>query len=119
VTVTAVIVVLPFLALGLAGWSLWGRLIHPADVLLTAVLCTVTGPGVTVGFHRGLTHGSHRAVRPLRIAPAVAGSLSFQGDVIDWVATHRYGTHLRGQLRGLVHAHVAATSGRCPGPSRP
>ena len=59
----------------------------------------------------------------MRIALAVAGSMSFQGDVIGWVATHRrhhaftdrpgdphspyrYGTHLRGQLRGLLHAHV-------------
>ncbi|MGW7426653.1 fatty acid desaturase [Streptomyces sp. NPDC054813] len=123
VTVTAVIVVLPFVALGLAGWLLWGRLVHPVDILLAAVFYTVTGLGVTVGFHRGLTHGSYRAVRPVRIALAVAGSMSFQGDVIGWVATHRrhhaftdrpgdphspyrYGTHLRGQLRGLLHAHI-------------
>jgi stearoyl-CoA desaturase (delta-9 desaturase) len=123
VAVTAVIVVLPFVALGLVGWLLWGRLVHPADILLAAVLYTITGLGVTVGFHRGLTHGSYRAVRAVRIALAVAGSMSFQGDVIDWAATHRrhhavtdrpgdphspyrYGTHLRGQLRGLLHAHV-------------
>ncbi|WP_330305956.1 MULTISPECIES: acyl-CoA desaturase [unclassified Streptomyces] len=123
VTVTAVIVVAPFLALGLAGWLLWGSLIHPADILLALVLYTVTGLGVTVGFHRGLTHGGYRAIRPVRVALAVAGSMSFQGDVIGWVATHRrhhaftdrpgdphspyrYGTHLRGQLRGLLHAHV-------------
>ncbi|MEV8032332.1 acyl-CoA desaturase [Streptomyces sp. NPDC086182] len=122
-TVTALIVFLPFLALGLAGWLLWGRLIHPVDVLLAAVLYTVTGLGVTVGFHRGLTHGGYRAVRPLRIALATAGSMSFQGDVIGWVAIHRrhhaftdrpgdphspyrYGTSVRGQLRGLVDAHV-------------
>jgi stearoyl-CoA desaturase (delta-9 desaturase) len=91
--------------------------------VLAAVLYTVTGLGVTVGFHRGLTHGSYRAVRPVRVALAVAGSMSFQGDVIGWVATHRrhhaftdrpgdphspcrYGTHLRGQLRGMLHAHV-------------
>lgn len=123
VMVTALIVVLPFVALGLAGWLLWGRLVHPVDVLLFAVFYVVTGLGVTVGFHRGLTHGSYRAARPLRCALAVAGSMSFQGDVIGWVATHRrhhaftdrpgdphspyrYGTHLRGQLRGLLHAHV-------------
>ncbi|WP_239590255.1 acyl-CoA desaturase [Streptomyces aureoverticillatus] len=123
VTVTAAIVVAPFLGLGLAGWLLWGSLIHPADVLLALALYVVTGLGVTVGFHRGLTHGGYRAVRPVRVALAVAGSLSFQGDVIGWVATHRrhhaftdrpgdphspyrYGTHLRGQLRGLAHAHV-------------
>jgi stearoyl-CoA desaturase (delta-9 desaturase) len=123
VAVTAVIVVLPFVAIGLAGWLLWGSLIHPADIVLALVLYTITGLGVTVGFHRGLTHGGYRAVRPVRIALAVAGSMSFQGDVIGWVATHRrhhaftdrpgdphspyrYGTHLRGQLRGLLHAHV-------------
>ncbi|GAA1934390.1 acyl-CoA desaturase [Streptomyces durmitorensis] len=123
VIVTTVIVVAPFLALGLAVWLLWGSLIHPADVLLALVLYMVTGFGVTVGFHRGLTHGGYRAVRPVRIALAVAGSMSFQGDVIGWVATHRrhhaftdrpgdphspyrYGTHLRGQLRGLLHAHI-------------
>ncbi|MGW1211865.1 acyl-CoA desaturase [Streptomyces sp. NPDC002499] len=123
VTITAVIVVLPFVAIGLAGWLLWGRLIHPVDIVLAAVLYTITCLGVTVGFHRGLTHGGYRAVRPLRIALAIAGSMSFQGDVIGWVATHRrhhaftdrpgdphspyrYGTHLTGQLRGLLHAHV-------------
>lgn len=123
VAITAMIVILPFVAIGLAGWLLWGSLIHPADIVLALVLYTVTGLGVTVGFHRGLTHGGYRAVRPVRIALAVAGSMSFQGDVIGWVATHRrhhaftdrpgdphspyrYGTHLRGQLRGLLHAHV-------------
>jgi len=39
-----------------------------ADIL-PAGPYTITGLGVTVGFHRGLTHGSHRAVRPVRIAP--------------------------------------------------
>ncbi|MFF3610658.1 hypothetical protein [Streptomyces sp. NPDC002580] len=48
-TITVSIVFLPFLALGLAGWLSWGRLIHPVDVLLAAVLCAVTGLGVTVG----------------------------------------------------------------------
>ncbi|MHC5264278.1 acyl-CoA desaturase [Streptomyces sp. UC4497] len=123
VSVTAAIVVLPFVALGAAGWLLWGRLIHPTDIILGAALYVLTGLGVTVGFHRGLTHGSYRAARPVRVALAVAGSMSFQGDVVGWVATHRrlhaftdrpgdphspyrYGTHLRGQLRGLLHAHI-------------
>ncbi|WP_327352474.1 acyl-CoA desaturase [Streptomyces sp. NBC_01304] len=123
VAVTGAIVTVPFLALGLGGWLLWGSLIHTADVVLALVLYVVTGLGVTVGFHRGLTHGGFTAARPVRIALAVAGSMSFQGDVIGWVATHRrhhaftdrpgdphspyrYGTHLRGQLRGLAHAHI-------------
>ncbi|MFF1477241.1 acyl-CoA desaturase [Streptomyces sp. NPDC058301] len=123
VVVTGVIVTLPFVALGLAVWLLWGALIQPSDALLALALYVITGFGVTVGFHRGLTHGGFRARRPVRIVLAVAGSMSFQGDVIGWVATHRrhhaftdrpgdphspyrYGTHLRGQLRGLAHSHV-------------
>ena len=58
-----------------------------------------------------------------RAVLAIAGSMSFEGDVIGWVAIHRrhhaftdrpgdphspyrYGTSLPGQLRGLAHAHV-------------
>nr|WP_305778246.1 acyl-CoA desaturase [Kitasatospora sp. MMS16-BH015] len=113
----------PFVALVLAGWVLWGRLIGPTDIALALLFYTVTGLGVTVGFHRGLTHHSFVPARALKIAMAVAGSMSFQGAVIGWVATHRrhhaftdrpgdphspfrYGTSMRGELRGLVHAHV-------------
>ncbi|WP_354645311.1 acyl-CoA desaturase [Kitasatospora camelliae] len=120
---TAVVVAFPFIALLLAGWLLWGSLIGPTDVLLAVALYTVTGLGVTVGFHRGLTHHSFTPARPMKIAMAIAGSMSFQGDVIGWVATHRrhhaftdrpgdphspfrFGTSLAGELRGLVHAHV-------------
>jgi stearoyl-CoA desaturase (delta-9 desaturase) len=86
------------------------------------VFYVITGLGVTIGFHR-LTHRSFTAVPALRIALAVAGSMSFQGEVIGWVATHRrhhaftdrpgdphspyrYGTSPAAQLRGLAHAHI-------------
>jgi stearoyl-CoA desaturase (delta-9 desaturase) len=121
--VTTAIVLLPLVALALAGWVLWGRVIGPADILIAAALYVFTGLGVTAGFHRGLTHRSFTAAPALRMLLGVAGSMSFQGDVIGWVATHRrhhaftdcpgdphspfrYGTGLRGQLRGLAHAHV-------------
>ncbi|MET9618413.1 acyl-CoA desaturase [Kitasatospora indigofera] len=120
---TALIVAFPFLALAFAAWLLWGSVIGPADVVLGVLLYCVTGLGVTVGFHRGLTHGSFTPNRPVKIAMAVAGSMSFQGDVIGWVAVHRrhhaftdrpgdphspfrFGTSLAGELRGLAHAHI-------------
>ncbi|MFF4950850.1 acyl-CoA desaturase [Streptomyces chattanoogensis] len=131
VTITAVIVIAPFAGLALAIPLLWGSVVRPLDLVLLAVFYVVSGLGVTVGFHRGLTHGSYTAAPALRIALAVAGSLSFQGDVIDWVATHRrhhaftdrpgdphspyrYGTGLRGQLRGLVHSHIGWLFGNDP-----
>ena len=120
---TATFVVVPFAGLGVAVWLAWGHGLNLADVLLAVVFYVVTGLGVTVGFHRLLTHRSFTAARPLRVALAVAGSMSFQGEVIGWVATHRrhhaftdrpgdphspyrYGTSLAGQLRGLAHAHT-------------
>ncbi|MEE4545963.1 fatty acid desaturase [Streptomyces sp. V4-01] len=124
VTVTGLIVGAPFAGLGLALWLWWGSaVVRPADLVLASVLYVLTGLGVTVGFHRGLTHGGFRAGPVLRIALATAGSLSFQGDVIGWVATHRrhhaftdrpgdphspyrYGTGVSGQLHGLLDSHV-------------
>lgn len=121
--VTGAIVVVPFLALGLAIFLAWGHGVTWVDLALATVLYAVTGLGVTVGYHRMLTHGSFTARPWLRVALAVAGSMGFQGNVTDWVAVHRrhhaftdrpgdphspyrYGTSLRGQLRGLAHAHL-------------
>lgn len=121
--VTIAIVGVPFTGLGVAVWLAWGRGLNLADVLMAVVFYVITGLGVTVGFHRLLTHRSFTAVPALRIALAVAGSMSFEGDVIGWVAIHRrhhtftdrpgdphspyrYGTSLAAQLRGLAHAHM-------------
>src|SRR5271167_375452 len=121
--VTATIVAVPFTGLGVAVWLAWGRGLNLADVLLAAGFYVITGLGVTIGFHRLLTHRSFTAVPALRVALAVAGSMSFEGPVIGWVAIHRrhhafsdrpgdphspyrYGTSLAGQLRGLAHAHM-------------
>ncbi|MEV0148972.1 MULTISPECIES: fatty acid desaturase [unclassified Nonomuraea] len=123
VALMTAIVVLPFIALGIAIFLAWGRGIALADLLLAAGFYAVSGLGVTVGFHRLITHGSFTARPWLRVVLGVAGSMSFQGNVIDWVAVHRrhhaftdrpgdphspyrYGTSLRGQLRGLAHAHL-------------
>ena len=45
--------------------------------------------GVTVGFHRLLTHRAFQTRPWLRYTLAVMGSMSLQGPVIDWVADHR------------------------------
>jgi stearoyl-CoA desaturase (delta-9 desaturase) len=93
------------------------------DVGLAVGLFVLTAHGVTVGLHRFFTHGSFRANRPLTIALAITGSLALQGEVTDWVATHRlhhartdqdgdphspwrYGTGPRAMAKGLVWAQV-------------
>lgn len=121
--VTGLIVIVPFAGLAVAVVMLWGHGIRLTDVLLAVGFYTITGFGVAVGFHRLFTHRSFTAVPWLRITLAIAGSMSFQGDVIGWAATHRrhhaftdrpgdphspyrYGMSTVGQLRGLAHAHV-------------
>jgi stearoyl-CoA desaturase (delta-9 desaturase) len=123
VAVTSVIAVTPLAGLAVAIWLAWGHGVGVTDLLLMTVLYTVTGLGVTVGYHRYFTHRGFRATRSLRIALAVAGSMAFEGSVIAWVATHRrhhafsdrpgdphspyrYGTSVGGMLRGLGHAHM-------------
>jgi stearoyl-CoA desaturase (delta-9 desaturase) len=121
--VTGLIVAGPFAGLVTALTLLWGHGAGLADVGLGAFFYLLTGFGISVGFHRLLTHRSFTARPALRVALAVAGSMSFQGDVTGWVATHRrhhaftdepgdphspyrYGTGPAGQLRGVLHAHI-------------
>ncbi|HWC37583.1 MAG TPA: acyl-CoA desaturase, partial [Acidimicrobiales bacterium] len=118
-----ILVVAPLIALVVAIVRLWGHGISGLDVVIGVVMYAVTCFGVTVGFHRLLTHRSFRANRPLRIALAVAGSLAVEGSVVTWVAQHRkhhahteqdgdphspfrYGTGFWPQLKGLVYAHL-------------
>ena len=83
-------VILPFLALiGGIVLAVRGNGISWLDVALATVFYTVTAHGVTVGYHRLLTHRSFRVNRPLKVSLAIAGSMAIQGGVIRWVADHR------------------------------
>ncbi len=83
------LITLPFLALLGAVPIAWGGWLGWRDVVIAFVMYTISGHGITVGFHRYFTHGSFRANRALRVALAVAGSLAIEGPVIRWVADHR------------------------------
>src|SRR6266498_248576 len=79
-------VVVPFLAVIAAVPVAWGGWLSWTDVAIAAVCYVVTGLGVTVGFHRYLTHGSFKAKRWLRVTLAVAGTMAVEGSVTQWVA---------------------------------
>ena len=102
----------------------WGSLLHWEDLVVFTVTYLLFGFGITVGFHRLLTHGSFKTYRWVRLTAAALGSAAVEGPVIEWVATHRkhhrfsdeegdphsphvgHGSGFRGALRGLFYAHI-------------
>jgi stearoyl-CoA desaturase (delta-9 desaturase) len=119
-TVTAV----PFIGLGLVIWQTWAEALHWSDFVVFAIMYLASGLGITVGFHRLLTHRSFKTKPWVRATFAAMGSVAIEGPVIAWVADHRkhhafsdqegdphsphaeFGGGFRGALRGLAHAHV-------------
>jgi stearoyl-CoA desaturase (delta-9 desaturase) len=118
-----IFVVIPFLALIAAVPVAWGGWLSWTDVAIAGFCYVMAGLGITVGFHRYLTHGSFKARRWLRVALAVAGSLAIEGAPTQWVADHRrhhafsdvegdphspwrYGPTLWGLTKGLFYAHM-------------
>jgi stearoyl-CoA desaturase (delta-9 desaturase) len=122
---SAVVTAVPPIMVVIAMWLGWmGNLLQWQDLLILALSYMVIGTGITVGFHRLLTHRSFKCHRVVRAGFAALGSAAAEGPVIDWVATHRkhhqfsdvhgdphsphvgHGSGWRGAVSGLLHAHV-------------
>ena len=58
-------VVLPFAATIAAVVLLWNSVVSATDLAILAVMYVLTGLGVTVGFHRLLTHRSFQVAKPV------------------------------------------------------
>lgn len=119
------ITISPVVVVALAVWLSWGTpLLGWTDVAAFAVMYALSGFGITIGFHRLLTHQSFDAPPWLRTTFAALGSLAIEGSVLTWVADHRrhhaysdrdgdpHSPHLhddhgfRGLMKGLWHAHI-------------
>jgi len=123
-TITGLVTALPVLALGLAGWQMWNWALGWNDIIVFLIMYIPIGLGVTIGFHRLLTHRSFETSPTLRGIFAALGSAAIEGPVISWVADHRkhhafsdregdpHSPHVghdggwRGALQGLFHAHL-------------
>ncbi len=115
--------VIPFAAVVAAVPVAWGWGLTWRDAVIATFMYFLTGLGVTVGFHRYLTHRSFQAKRPVRVALAIFGSMAIQGSAIQWVADHRrhhrfsdregdphspwrYGTDVKALSKGFFYSHV-------------
>jgi stearoyl-CoA desaturase (delta-9 desaturase) len=117
-------VVVPLAGVVVAAALLWNHFMGWRELGIFALMYALTAVGITVGFHRLLTHRAFQTRRWTRYTLAIMGSMALQGPVIDWVADHRKhhtftdedgdphsphagrGAGLKGMVRGLWHAHV-------------
>jgi stearoyl-CoA desaturase (delta-9 desaturase) len=58
-------VVVPFIALLLAIVLLWNRAVGAIELSIMAFMYCLTGLGITVGYHRMLTHKAFQASKPV------------------------------------------------------
>jgi len=120
------VVVVPFAGFAIA-LAAYGNRLTTLDVVLFVSSYLVTAFGITVGFHRLVSHQSFHCGATVRALFAIAGSLAVQGPAIRWAADHRrhhqfpdqpgdpHSPHLseehpEGSLRDLAanlwHAHI-------------
>ena len=83
----------------------------------------LTGLGITVGYHRLLTHRSFETYRSLHLVWMILGALAMQKSPLEWCATHRkhhavsdepedpHSPHFHGDgwwngFRGFVYSHM-------------
>src|SRR3954447_19869445 len=121
---TGTFTVVPFLAVAAGAVLAWQSFLHWSDLVVFAVLYPITGLGITVGFHRLLTHRAFKTKNWVKAMFTIFGSMAIEGPAIAWVADHRkhhafadmegdphsphvdHGHGLKGAIKGLVHAHV-------------
>ena len=99
---------------GFMGWLYLGMLVGG---------WYLTGLGITIGYHRQLTHRSFETYKPIRHFWASLGALAVEGSPIDWCMVHRkhhqfsdhegdpHSPHLAGdgivnKVKGLFHSHL-------------
>ncbi len=111
--VVLLVVVAPLLATLVAIYTLWERAVTWRDVTLFFVFYALIAFGVTVGFHRMLTHRSFRPHPVIKFLLLALGSMAFEGPALQWAATHikhhaqadREGDP-HSPAEGFLHAHV-------------
>lgn len=95
------------------------------DLVLFVVFYFVTLVGITVGYHRLLTHQTFTTGRWTKLMLAIFATWGAQGPVLQWVSTHRRhhvtsdregdphspnrsGPGAWGRLKGLIYAHIGS-----------
>jgi stearoyl-CoA desaturase (delta-9 desaturase) len=111
--VVLIVVVVPLLATAFAMYLLWQKTVHGLDIALLLSLYALTAMGVTIGFHRMLTHRSFNPHPVVKFIFLVLGSMAVEGPALQWASTHTL-HHAQADregdphspVEGFFHAHI-------------
>ena len=108
-----VVVILPFLATLFAIALLWQRAVNWTDIALLIAFNVIAGLGVTIGYHRMLTHRSFQPHPVVKFIFLAFGSMAVEGPALQWAATHiKHHAHSdregdpHSPVEGFWHAHL-------------
>ena len=93
--------------------------------VLMTVFFVIGGLGISIGYHRFLTHQSFKAHPAIKVMLAIMGSMSMQGTLLFWVALHRRhhelsdkpgdphspyimedGSPISSSFKGILHSYI-------------
>lgn len=110
---TLIVVLAPFIGTVYAMYMLWEQLVTWRDVAIMVGMYIPVMLGITVGFHRMLTHRSFEAHPAVRFTLLVLGSMACQGPALEWASDHiKHHAHSdkdgdpHSPVEGFVHAHL-------------
>jgi len=103
----------PLLGTVIAMQQLWSDWLGWQELALFVGFYFITGMGITMGFHRLLTHRSFESHPAVKVGVLIAGCMAAQGRPIDWAANHLKHHAFSDKegdphspLEGLFHAHL-------------
>lgn len=110
--IVVIVVIVPLLATLAGIVLLWNRLVSWRDLAILGGMYAATAMGITIGYHRMLTHRGFDAPAPVRFFFLALGSMALQGPAVEWAATH-VKHHAKADkegdphspLEGFWHAH--------------
>lgn len=111
--IVLVVVIAPLLATVYAMVSLWQHAVTWTDIALLLGMYTLTALGVTIGYHRMLTHRGFQPHPVVKFILLVLGSMALEGPALEWTATHtKHHAHAdregdpHSPVEGFFHAHM-------------
>jgi stearoyl-CoA desaturase (Delta-9 desaturase) len=123
--ITLLSVIAPLVGMVFAIWMLWNRLVGWRDIAILAGMYFFTTLGITLGYHRMLTHRSFETYAPIRFLLLVFGSMALQGPALYWASIHiQHHANTDAEddphspVEGFFHAHLGwILAGRDADPS--